>query len=178
MPELLPYIEALPALAGRLPPRPDPDELAAAHYRLFGLNVFPYESVFLDPSGLLGGRVSAQVAARYDADGYRPAADVAPDHVGHQLGLLAHLAAAEADAWEDGRAQIAQEMQQRQQSFLAGHLARWLPPLLAALEAQDDAFYRATAALTWELAGDHTREEPASWSLPPRRGSPDLGTGG
>lgn len=173
--DLLPYVQALPALAEQLAPDLDladaAAEAAATHYRLFGLNVFPYESVFLDPAGLLGGTLSNQVARRYEADGYRPGPDVAPDHIGHELGLLAHLCAAEADALEDGQRQLAQHLQQRQQTFLTQHLTRWLPPFLVALGRQENRFYRALARLTWEVAGDHLQEEPATWSLPPR---PDL----
>lgn len=165
--DLLPYVRALPVLAAQLEPEPDLAEAAATHYRLFGLNLFPYESVFLDPEGLLGGAVSAQVADRYEANGYRSGTDVAADHLGHQLGLLAHLCAAEADAWEDGRERIARQMYQRQQSFLAQHLTRWLSPFLVALGRQQAPFYQVTATVTWELVGDHADEGATRWSLPP-----------
>ncbi|HFQ92410.1 MAG TPA: hypothetical protein ENK32_00240, partial [Anaerolineae bacterium] len=76
-PEILSMVQAAPELAAALPDPVDFDELAAVHYQLFGMNVFPYESIFLDDSGLLGGRVTDGVIRSYGRFGFT--ADTAVD---------------------------------------------------------------------------------------------------
>ena len=55
-PELLPFVQQIPELATAVPKFYD-DDIAAAHYQsIFGFNLFPFQSIFLDGSGSSGGR--------------------------------------------------------------------------------------------------------------------------
>lgn len=156
-PTLLPFAQQISQLAPLLPDPYDPDEAAAAHHRVFSLNIFPFESFFLDESGLLGGPAAARVQAAYEAAGFRPGDDAAPDHVGYELALLGFLAGAEADAWEDGQENIAGRMAQLQHDFLVQHLLRWLPPLVIALRRLGDPFYVALGNLALDFSVAHLK---------------------
>lgn len=155
-------------MAALLPSSFDADEAAATHYELFGLNVFPYEAVFLDSSPRrsaiqLGGPVTQRVEQQMQASNYTPqASDASPDHIGREFGFLAHLSDAEVDAWEDGRDDIAQRLHVRQRDFLHGHLLRWLPALAQAIREQGQPFYTALSELALELVQDHALALPLS----------------
>jgi putative dimethyl sulfoxide reductase chaperone len=169
-------VATLPALASSLPPAFDAGEAAAAHHQLFGLNVFPYEAIFRDPSGLLGGAVGEAVAASYRQAGYAPeTAASSPDHAGYELGLLAFLCGAEADAVGDGLRATVERVQGLQRDFLDQHLLAWLAPLVVAIREQSGArsayypFYAALAELALALIDDHAAALgglPERWSLP------------
>ena len=132
------------------------DQMAATHQELFGFNLFPYESIFLEQEGLLGSALSEEVATAYRAVGYTPSPTAgAPDHIGEEVGILAHLCAAEADAWEDGREEIAQHMMHEQLRFLETHLLRWLTPCMTAIQRHDDPFFAQLSQITTELVADH-----------------------
>jgi TorA maturation chaperone TorD len=184
--DLRPYIQAVPDLAAVAPRSsdaaagsgPDGDRAAAEHYSLLGFNVFPFQSIFLDPQALLGGSVTDSVLAFYREAGFQgtPFAENA-DHLGVELALLAFLSGAEADAWRDGLPKTALRMRHLQRRFLDEHLMRWLTPLVRAIRQQAQPFYSALAGLTLELAlahrsalGPGETHEPASF-LPPL---PDL----
>lgn len=165
--ETYPVVASVPELAGALAEPFDPDQAAAAHQHLFGFNVFPFESFFLDPSGLLGGPVTEAVLRDYGQVGYDvfDAAESA-DHVGHQLGLLAALSAAEAEAYKSHQAEVghglaSQRLARQGSRFLQAHLLRWLPPLSLAVEQQEQPFYAALARLTLTFVLDHAGAETA-----------------
>ncbi len=176
-PEILPVVQAAPELAAALPDPVDFDELAAVHYQLFGMNVFPYESIFLDDSGLLGGRVTDGVTRSYGRIGF--VADTAgdsPDQIGQELAALAALCRVEAAARAENRVSLAASRQAWQREFLEGHLFRWLPPFVLAVRQQEDVFFTAVANLTLALAAHHydelaeTPADPGDF-LPP---APDI----
>jgi len=160
MPDELPYVRAIPELAGTLPETVNEDEAAADYQHLFGFNVFPHESIFLDPAGLLGGPVSESVLQSYTRAGYNAgmSSDNA-DHIGHELNCLAFLCGAEAGAWEDDRPDVARRMVVLQGEFLDQHLLDWLPALVLAIGQQKLPFYSALAALVLDLATSH-RADP------------------
>ncbi|MCB0064297.1 MAG: molecular chaperone TorD family protein [Caldilineaceae bacterium] len=132
------------------------ERTAATHQELFGFNLFSYESMFLENAGLLNGEGSDAVAAAYRAFGYAPTMRAgAPDHLGEELGALAHLCTAEADAWEDGNRAIAQRMQREERQFLQTHLLRWLYPCVTAIQRHEDPFFAYVATVTAELTAAH-----------------------
>jgi TorA maturation chaperone TorD len=147
-----PLLQQLPGLAERLPPAFDPDAAAAVHYRLFHFNLFPYESFFLDESGLLGGERTAAVTTFYQQAGFSPQTAVAADHISQQLALLAFLCGAEADAVTDGLPAQVERVRRLRQHFYRSHLLRWLPPFLT--------------ATTELVSGPFTAPTPASPLLP------------
>jgi TorA maturation chaperone TorD len=154
--EDLDRVHAIPDLATVIPDPFQPDEAAADHQHLFGFNVFPFESIFLDVSGLLGGDVTDGVVASYQAAGFGGwETSEGADHIGHELSFVGSLCGAEHDAWEDGLPAVARRMAGLQAEFLDRHLLRWLPPLALAIRAHDHPFYTAMVDLTLELATDH-----------------------
>ena len=158
-PETLPVVQAVPELDAVLPDPVDFDELAAVHYQLFGMNVFPFESIFLDDSGLLGGWVTDGVVHSYQRIGF--AADTAvdsADHIGHELAAMAALCQAEAEAREENLTPLIASRQTWQREFLEEHLLRWLPSFVLAVWQQGDDFFTAVANLTLELAAHHYDE--------------------
>lgn len=164
--DLLPYTDAVPEL-GELARTIDPDQAAADHYHLTAVSVFPYESIFLDPSGLLGGAVSDRLLTIYDQNGYQALSDA--DHIGHELLFMSQLCAAEAEAWQLGNGDAATLWQSRQQAFLTSHLLSWLAPLVVAVGQSDSLFYGPLANLTLDLAADHLGEaqaDPPAITLP------------
>ena len=130
----------------------DADQAAAAHYGLFSLDLFPFQSIFRDAAGLLGGEESAQVRAAYAEAGYY--VDAEADHVGQELAFLAFLCGAEAEAPQDGPADAARA-RARQKRFLEAHLLSWLPPFTAALGHTGQPFYAALGELTLAFVADH-----------------------
>ena len=107
----LPTIQNIPTLSETITIPFNTDEAAARHQTLFGFNIFPYESIFLDGSGLLGGVVTDSVLHSYQEAGFTVDANsTSPDHIGNELALLAHLCGAEADAWEDNLASTAERI--------------------------------------------------------------------
>ncbi len=169
---LRPVLAAVPDLAGVLPEPFDADEAAAAHYRLFGRDVLPYASVFLDAAGRLGGAVTEAVQHAYLRAGWTAGRhDEAADHLAQELAFLAFLAGAEAEALEDGLPAEAARMRRHARAFLDAHLLPWLPAFVQAVQQQEDPFYTALAGLTLELALDH-RAAPDTAGGAPRPALP------
>jgi putative dimethyl sulfoxide reductase chaperone len=152
--ELLPHAnELLGELLYTLPTTHyDPNEAAATHHTLFRFNIFPYQAIFRDASGLLGGVESERVRSAYQASGFETAES---DHIAAELHFLAFLCAAEAEARQDGLAEVAAHCQARQAAFLGDHLLTWLPPFVIALERSGQPFYAALATLTLDFVADH-----------------------
>jgi TorA maturation chaperone TorD/Pyruvate/2-oxoacid:ferredoxin oxidoreductase delta subunit len=85
----------------------------------------PFESVYRE--GRMMGDTTLDVQRRLASEGLTPDARTLPDHVSIELAFMAHLAACEARAWEDGDGDGARDYLARQESFLYDHLLRWLP---------------------------------------------------
>lgn len=139
--DVLPALRAVPPLADALPDPFDRDEADAEHHRLFGLEVFPYASVFLEREGALGGAVRdgvARIAGKAGAPGRD--AGVEPDHLGHELGLLALL--------------TEREDREAVSRLLEGHLLWWLPLFVHSALRRAGTFWAAVLRLTLEAALD------------------------
>lgn len=153
---LRPTLAAVPDLAEALPEPFDVDAAAAMHYRVFGRDVFPYASVFLDDAGRLGGSVTDAALHMYLQAGWAIAPQgEAADHIGQELAFLGFLVGAEADALEDGLPAEAMRMRLRARQFLDEHLLSWLPAFVRAVQQLDVPFFGAAAALTLEVVLDH-----------------------
>jgi TorA maturation chaperone TorD len=116
--------------------RVDPAELACAYSELFLMNVYPYGSVWTDPSGELNAPSTSELSTRYEEAGFAPAEIfevAAPDHVGLCLAFLGHLRGAGRDA-----------------AGFSAELLEWVPLLAIAVcrEASVHPFYRAVARAT------------------------------
>lgn len=114
-------------------------DLAVAYQDLFGFNLPPYESIFVDPSAMLLAPATSRVQMCYAAAGWEPPKSraAAPDHVGLELLAL-------ADAIETGKAVFAR-------ALISKHLALWVPPLVAAMRGVGGhPLYIALGELTLE----------------------------
>lgn len=85
----------------------------------------PFESVYREGRSM--GDCTLDVR-RYLADeGLAPQGKMLPDHVAAELAFMAHLAAQEAKAWEDGDVERARSYLALQDRFLRDHLLTWMP---------------------------------------------------
>ena len=149
-------LSAIPELADI---RPGSQDEGAAYHDLFGLNVYPYASVFLDPQARLGGGVSDWVIRWFQQIGMGvDATDTAPDHIGHELAALGFLQGAEADARLDHRTEKVRQLVDLQRAFLDRHLLGWMPAFVWAVQAQGDPFYAQLADLALALVVDHRQD--------------------
>lgn len=168
IPETRFYIEAIPELANTLDslggdpgsiPTPERDHLAADFYHIFGLNILPYESSFLEPENVLEGPVTERVMADYWRAGFRPdTKSQSADHIGLELKFLGDLCRTQAEALEDQRLDIASNMEAEATSFLQNHLLHWLPGLVQAVYQQNMPFYTSLADITLDLVIDHYQD--------------------
>jgi len=135
-------------LAKYIPEDIDLDQAAADHQHIFGFNVFPYESVFLDATGQLGGDVASAVARQYLEAGFEihPSA-ASPDHIGHQLEFLAFLSETDSVTPAPDESLHDETASKRLSSFLDNHTLRWLPPFTLAVRRQQHPFFRAATDL-------------------------------
>jgi TorA maturation chaperone TorD len=174
-PANLACVLAMPELAHRVVLPLDADGAAADHYHLFGFNVYPYQSLFLDPAGLLGGPVAERVGQTYRQLGFRPGTGAeSADHIGIELGLLSFLSAAEAEALASGELERAQWARERQLAFLDEHLLRWISPLTLAIGQQNQPFYGALAEVTFDLVQEQAAGLYAEFGRKPKREEPAL----
>ena len=161
----LAQVRAVPELAGKLVLPFEADEAAADHHHLFGFNVHPYQSYFLDPAGLLGGPITGSVIQSYNRSGFQPETSTeSADHAGFELGFLAFLCAAESEVFE---VDAVQQLQERQFAFLHEHLLQWIGPLTLAIGQQDQPFYSAVAEVTLDLLQEQAAGLEAHFSRGP-----------
>lgn len=117
------------------------DDLAVEYQRLFGFNLPPYESIFVDPSARMQAPATERLRARFRALGWAPPADAriaAPDQLGALL--LAWAAALEA-----GKTEMATLLVEE-------HLGLWLPTFVEALQQlRPHSFYDSLGALSLGL---------------------------
>lgn len=92
----------------------------ADHTEVFAFQAPPYASVYLDPTGMLGGEVAARIGGFWQALGY-PAPDQ-PDHLSALLGL--HVALDERAEQAEGARQVM--LAQARQALATEHLGPWV----------------------------------------------------
>jgi TorA maturation chaperone TorD len=144
------YLRGLPGLAEHIPADAELGDwltdMRAEHQRLFGLNIYPYESIFRDRELMLNSAAAQPVAALYQACGFAPAAHLAaaaPDHLGLELALMAELAA---------RAPRDTAAHRHMATLLRDHLAAWLPACAEAIgRAARAPLHRALAEIAVDL---------------------------
>jgi TorA maturation chaperone TorD len=104
--------------------------LRVEYARLFVMNVYPYESAYVEAEVMLNTAVTQAVVEAYQAVGYAPELSRpvgAPDHIGIELDLMRVLAEREAHDLAAGDLPAAEEDRARQRAFLTEHLASWGP---------------------------------------------------
>lgn len=120
------------------------DERAAQFESLFGFNVFPVASVFLEADGMLGGVASRNVAEQMGRAGFPYEELTDPvDHLSTELAFLAILADSSGP-----EAEIARD-------FIDQHLLAWLPAFVEAVRRESNPFYTKMAESTLDVIYDH-----------------------
>jgi TorA maturation chaperone TorD/Pyruvate/2-oxoacid:ferredoxin oxidoreductase delta subunit len=124
----------------------------------------PYESVYRE--GRTMGDTTLDVRRRLAKAGLAPNGQTLPDHISIELAFMAHLAAREAQAWDDGDDKGALDYLARQASFMRDHLGTWLPQFCrrvlvgrphahyADLARRAKAFVTDDAAQVWAWLGN------------------------
>ena len=119
------------------------DEIAAAHHSMFGFNVFPHASVFLEEDGFLGKDVTESARAFYERSGlYAGDEREAADHITTELLFCSRLA-------DDAPAMA---------EFFDTHLFAWLPSFVFAIERRKELFYSQLGRVTLDLVIKHRKK--------------------
>lgn len=128
-----------------------------------GRFVAPFQSVYVDVREIEGEPVKgltmgasallvqkAYAEAGFEVDSRRP---LPPDHVGVELGFLAHLCEREREAWATGQTSEAVDAAEAAAGFAGRHVGRWLPLLRERVirEAETD-FYPEILSIACRLA--------------------------
>ena len=95
------------------------------------------------------GKSTIDVRKWYEKEGLDVVIKDAPDHIAMELEFMYCLAVKQGQATEEGNIQDIQLYQQKQQTFLYSHLARWVPEFAENVQkyAQTE-FYKKLAQLT------------------------------
>jgi len=170
---LVASLRELPPFAEHIPPESAADawlaDVAVEYQRLFGMNVYPYESIFVDQELMLNTRATEQVARMYqecsfDRLGARAGA---PDHLSLELRLMHELITAELHAQASGDAAGLRWARAQQALCLHDHLARWAPICAQTIaRVTTQPLYAVLATLTTELVLSDFDAVPAPVVLP------------
>lgn len=153
------WVSTIPSWEAACPKSFDVEQAAAQYQRLFGFNVPPYASIFMEAEGHLGGAVTTYADRKFREAGLEiKASDVMPDHAGLELAYLGHLSMLEARCLEEGDQMRYELMQEEIGAFTSNHLLHWLPVFVQTLQAQGDPFFAHVARTTWDLVADHTKD--------------------
>jgi putative dimethyl sulfoxide reductase chaperone len=130
----------------------DVDALVSDYNHLFvgpaKLLAAPWESVYVDRERMLFQRTTLEVKGWYERFGLEreTAYNEPEDHIGLELGFLAHLALLGARERDDERLA---RLLEAQRTFLAEHPQRWVPNWCRDVEKHArTAFYRGIGRLT------------------------------
>ncbi len=128
---------------------------------LFLEQLYPYASVYLDASGMMGGEARDLIAGFWRALGDSPGPE--PDHLSALLGAYAMLTDFELAESEGARQEA---LRGAREAFLWDHLLSWLPAWLFKIESIAPPAYRAWG----RILGEWLETEAAT--LGPRRALP------
>ncbi|MDO8673544.1 MAG: molecular chaperone TorD family protein [Dehalococcoidia bacterium] len=116
--------------------------------------VYPYESMHVD--GEIMGPSTLSVLGAYRDGGLSPSADFKdlPDHVCAELEFMYYLCVMEQQCEQQRDSLGRASYRQLQDSFLAEHLALWIPGFVERILVNTSSpFYRGLAALTRDFLG-------------------------
>lgn len=126
-------------------------DLAVEYQRLFGFELPPYESLFLDPSAMLMAPAAQRIQTMYQQGRWTPPARYrvgGPDHVGLELLAL-------ADWLQSGQTDLARHLHVR-------HMALWIPVFMVTVRRlRPHPFYATLADLTLGLVLMNLPHHPA-----------------
>jgi TorA maturation chaperone TorD len=156
--DLVASLRGLPPFAEHIPPASAAGtwlaDIAVEYQRLFGMNVYPYESIFTDQELMLNTAATERVVRLYHDCGFDSvgARAGAPDHLGVEFLLMRELITAELHAQAGGDADGVRWARAQQVWCLHDHLARWAPICARTItRVTTQPIYTMLAALTTEL---------------------------
>jgi len=123
---------------------------------IFILNVYPYESVFVNDEGHINPTITNPTLIFYRDNGYaidlNKTRALSPDHIGVELEFMMNLAQEELNAIAREDEKEVERVRKIQKKFLEEHLANWgLPYLLAVKDIAETPFYYDVADATLEF---------------------------
>jgi hypothetical protein len=99
------------------------------------------------------GQLLADLRVRYDAFGFRPAAEDTIDHVAVETGLVAYLRLKEAYARAEGDLERAVIAAEAVEAFIADHLREVGEPMAARLDGVAEPYLARAARLLADRVG-------------------------
>lgn len=167
--QLFDEIDLLPGLRDSLPDTIDPDALAADHYALVGLDVFPYASAYLEADGRPGGPTTDFVSRLALSLGETDGSSESSDHISSECDVLSRLCMIKAEMISGGA-----DLQRVVwlEHDLLDHVFQWLPVFKHALAEGRGSLHRDMAEWMLDIAVDHKRslasaaDEDVSFRLP------------
>ncbi|RMD46286.1 MAG: hypothetical protein D6834_02710 [Aquificota bacterium] len=132
------------------------EDLNVDYTSLFILNVYPYESVFINDEGHINPTITNPTLIFYRENGYaidlNKTRALSPDHIGVELEFMMNLIQDELNAIAREDEKEANRVRKIQKKFLEEHLANWgLPYLLAVKDIAETPFYYDVADATLEF---------------------------
>ncbi|RUM50514.1 MAG: hypothetical protein DSY47_01490 [Hydrogenothermus sp.] len=123
---------------------------------IFILNVYPYESVFVNDEGHINPTITNPTLIFYRDNGYsidlNKTRALSPDHIGVELEFMMNLVQEELNALAREDEKEVERVRKIQKKFLEEHLANWgLPYLLAVKDIAETPFYYDVADATLEF---------------------------
>ncbi|WP_029521618.1 molecular chaperone TorD family protein [Persephonella sp. IF05-L8] len=123
---------------------------------VFLLNVYPYESVFMNDEGHIDASITNPTLVFYREHGYsidlNETRALSPDHIAVEMEFMMTVAKEELDALQKGNKEEADKLREIQKKFLEEHLANWgTIYLLAAKDMAETPFYQDVCELALEF---------------------------
>ena len=132
------------------------EDLSVDFTTIFILNVYPYESVFVNDEGHINPTITNPTLIFYRDNGYsidlNKTRALSPDHIGIELEFMMNLVQEELNALAREDKKEVERVRKIQKKFLEEHLANWgLPYLLAVKDIVETPFYYDVADATLEF---------------------------
>lgn len=132
------------------------EDLSVDFTTIFILNVYPYESVFVNDEGHINPTITNPTLIFYRDNGYsidlNKTRALSPDHIGIELEFMMNLVQEELNALAREDEKEVERVRKIQKKFLEEHLANWgLPYLLAVKDIVETPFYYDVADATLEF---------------------------
>jgi len=132
------------------------EELNVDFTTVFLLNVYPYESVFMNDEGYIDPSVTNPALIFYREHGYsidlNKTRALSPDHIAVEMEFMMTLVKEELDALKQGDTEKVKKLKEIQKKFLEEHLANWgVVYLLSAKDMAETPFYQDVCELALEF---------------------------
>jgi len=132
------------------------EELNVDFTTVFLLNVYPYESVFMNDEGYIDPSVTNPALMFYREHGYSidlsKTRALSPDHIAIEMEFMMTLVKEEWEALKEENHKKAVELKKIQKKFLEEHLGNWgVVYLLSARDMAETPFYQDLCELAMEF---------------------------